>query len=216
MEKLQKRKYSLRQSKEESDLCFHFKKAASLTFKREESIWPSPLGTASKMSLRKVIEVGSGDQNSHKWRISLSEDVYDSFIAHNHSTDVAQKVFSEGSLFSPQLFGKFFDPADAFPLWEFESESLLLRLQNSSRSSTVDWFETKSEYALKAELPVGARKCELEVCNQKVKVIEISGSRRGRENDTNDWKLDRWWEYGYVRRLELPKDAKLEKYGSLH
>ncbi|KAG1347278.1 22.3 kDa class VI heat shock protein [Cocos nucifera] len=163
------------------------------------------------MSPRRVLEVRPGDQDSQKWRVSLSEDAFDSFIA--RGGDAARKVFGEGSLFSPLLFGKFFDPADAFPLWEFDSETLLAGLRSASKTS-VDWDETDSEYFLRAELP-GARNCDVEIRGEKGKVIEISGKWRGRESDSRDWKTDRWWEHGYVRRLELPENAnwrKMEAY----
>ncbi|KAF3453541.1 hypothetical protein FNV43_RR03981 [Rhamnella rubrinervis] len=62
-----------------------------------------------------------------------------------------QKVFGDGSLFSPLLLGKYFDPSDAFPLWEFESEILSSNLRSLGQS-TVDWFQTDQDYVLKAEL----------------------------------------------------------------
>ncbi|WOL07442.1 22.3 kDa class VI heat shock protein-like [Canna indica] len=155
------------------------------------------------MPIRRPIEVRSGaDPNSQKWRIPLAEDAFDSFLA--HGGDAARRVFGDGSLFSPLLFGKFFDPGDAFPLWEIESEALFSK-------NSVDWFGTDSEYVLKAELPVGARKCDVEVCGQKEKVIEISGVWRGKEVDAREWKNGRWWEHGFVRRLELPVDANWKK-----
>lgn len=91
------------------------------------------------------------DQTPHKWCISLPEDVFKRFLSQGNPTVL--KVFGEGSLFSPLLFGKFFDPSDAFPLWDFESESLLSNLRSSGKS-TVDWFQTEQAYVLKAELPV--------------------------------------------------------------
>jgi hypothetical protein len=36
----------------------------------------------------------------------------------------ALAMFAEGSLLSPYLFSKLFDPSNAFPLWEFELELL--------------------------------------------------------------------------------------------
>ncbi|XP_008793750.2 22.3 kDa class VI heat shock protein isoform X2 [Phoenix dactylifera] len=163
------------------------------------------------MSPRRVLEVRPGDQDSQKWRMSLSEDAFDSFIARDG--DAARKVFGEGSLFSPLLFGKFFDPADAFPLWDFDSDNLLSGLRSASKTS-VDWHERDSEFVLRAELP-GARNCDVEICGEKGKVIEISGKWRGRESDSRDWRTGRWWEHGYVRRLELPENAnwrKIEAY----
>lgn len=101
-------------------------------------------------SSRKQLEVHTGDQAPHKWCISLGEEVFKRFIFQGSPT--VHKVFNEGSLFSPLLFGKFFDPSDAFPLWEFESDVLLSNLRSSGRS-TVDWLQTDHEYVLKAELP---------------------------------------------------------------
>lgn len=50
------------------------------------------------------------------------------------------------------------------------------------------------------------------------KVVEISGQwnqQLMRESKNNDWRSGNWWEFGYVRRLELPEDAdwrKVEAY----
>lgn len=102
------------------------------------------------MASRKQLEVHSGDQTPQKWCISLGEEVFKRFISQGSPT--VHKVFNEGSLFSPLLFGKFFDPSDAFPLWEFESDILLSNLRSSGQS-TVDWSQTDQDYVLKAELP---------------------------------------------------------------
>ncbi|GKV15723.1 hypothetical protein SLEP1_g26482 [Rubroshorea leprosula] len=97
------------------------------------------------------LEVHSAEEkNPQKWRISLPEEVFRRFLSQDNQT--VDKVFAEGSLFSPLLFGKFFDPSDAFPLWEFEADSLLSNLRNSGKS-TVDWFQTDQAYVLKAEVP---------------------------------------------------------------
>jgi HSP20 family molecular chaperone IbpA len=45
---------------------------------------------------------------------------------------------------------------------------------------------------------------------EKGKVVEISGQWKQQQRDqskTKDWRSGQWWEYGYVRRLELPEDA---------
>ncbi|MQL86379.1 hypothetical protein Taro_018912 [Colocasia esculenta] len=55
-----------------------------------------------------------GDHNTQKWCMSLREDVFSGFFA--WGGEVVHAVFREGSLFSPMLLGKIFDPADAFPL----------------------------------------------------------------------------------------------------
>lgn len=102
------------------------------------------------MTSHKQLEVHTGDQTPQKWCISLGEDVFKRFVA--QGTPTVHRVFKEGSLFSPLLFGKFFDPSDAFPLWEFESDILLSNLRSSGQS-TVDWFQTDEDYVLKAELP---------------------------------------------------------------
>lgn len=43
---------------------------------------------------------------------------------------------------APYCLGSFFDPSDAFPLWEFESEALLSGLWSVSKTS-VDFWELK-------------------------------------------------------------------------
>jgi HSP20 family molecular chaperone IbpA len=45
---------------------------------------------------------------------------------------------------------------------------------------------------------------------EKGKVVEISGQWKQQQRDQSkikDWRSGQWWEYGYVRRLELPEDA---------
>ncbi|XP_022735393.1 21.7 kDa class VI heat shock protein-like [Durio zibethinus] len=150
------------------------------------------------------LEVQTEDQAPQKWCISLAEDVFKRFLSQGCPT--VHKVFGEGSLFSPLLFGKFFDPSDAFPLWDFESDSLLSNLRHSGKS-TVDWFQTDHAYVLKAELP-GVGKTNVQIHVGKGKIVEISGQlKQQREFKTKDWRSCNWWEYGYVRRLELPEDA---------
>lgn len=102
------------------------------------------------MASRKQLEVHTGDHAPQKWCVSLGEEVFKRFLTKGSPAD--HKVFNEGSLFSPLLFGKFFDPSDAFPLWEFESDILLSNLRSSGQS-TVDWSQTDQGYVLKAELP---------------------------------------------------------------
>lgn len=44
------------------------------------------------------------------------------------------------------------------------------------------------------------------------KIVEISGQyKQQREGKAKDWRSENWWEYGYVRRLELPEDADWRK-----
>ncbi|KAF8410939.1 hypothetical protein HHK36_003476 [Tetracentron sinense] len=160
------------------------------------------------MSGKKKLEVISEDRTPQKWCVSLREDVFDSFIS--QGSPIVQKVFSDGSLFSPLLFGKFFDPSDAFPLWEFESDNLLSGLRSSGKS-TVDWFETDTDYVLTSELP-GVGMCNAQVSVENKKVVEISGQwKQHRESNSNDWRNGNWWELGYVRRLELPENADWRK-----
>ncbi|KAK9101019.1 hypothetical protein Scep_024449 [Stephania cephalantha] len=111
------------------------------------------------MSLKKQpLEVIKSEdhQSPKKWCISLMEDKFNSFISQGDHP-LVHKVFGAGSLFSPFLFRKYFDPSDAFPLWEFGSDILSSSssVQNGGRSA-VEWFETDKEYGLKAELPVFA------------------------------------------------------------
>ncbi|KAI3883849.1 hypothetical protein MKW92_032966 [Papaver armeniacum] len=156
------------------------------------------------MSCRKQLEVRSEDRNPQKWSVPLREEIFGNFISKGNPT--VSKVFGVGSLFSPLLFGKFFDPSDAFPLWEFESDVLLSSLRESHQS-TVDWSETDKEYVVKAELP-GQGKNNVQVSVENGNVVEISGQwKQRKESDANDWRSGHWWESGYARRLELPENA---------
>ena len=101
-------------------------------------------------SSNKKVEVILDDQTPNKWCVSLGDETFKRFFTMTNPT--VHKVFGDGSLFSPMLFGKFFDPSDAFPLWEFESDVLLSHLR-SSNQTTVDWHHTDEGYVLKAEIP---------------------------------------------------------------
>ncbi|KAJ1263526.1 hypothetical protein BS78_09G192200 [Paspalum vaginatum] len=157
---------------------------------------------------RRAIEVRlQPDGAAPKWRMSLLENTFSGF----QQDAAARAVFAEGSLFSPFLFGKFFDPADAFPLWEFEPEVLLAALRHGGAArTTVDWAETDSEYYLRADIP-GGRRCDVEVSGDAMKVIDISGLWRAPPADGRDWRAGRWWEHGFVRRVELPEEAEWRK-----
>ncbi|XP_010520872.1 PREDICTED: 21.7 kDa class VI heat shock protein [Tarenaya hassleriana] len=161
------------------------------------------------------VEIHGEDKTANKWSVALGEEVFWRFLSGGGGgAAVAWKVFGEGSLFSPFLFGKYFDPSDAFPLWEFESEVLLSHLRSSGQCK-VNWFQTDHAYVLKAELP-GNEKNNVRVYVDKGKVVEISGQwkqqTQGEMNNkkttgTKDWRSGQWWECGYVRRLELPGDG---------
>ncbi|KAK8507370.1 hypothetical protein V6N13_141391 [Hibiscus sabdariffa] len=158
------------------------------------------------------LEVQTEDQTPHKWCISLTEDEFKRLLSQGNPT--VHKVFGEGSLFSPLLFGKFFDPSDAFPLWDFESDRLLSNLRNSGKSS-VDWFQTNQAYVLKAELP--GKTSNVQIYVETGKIVEIFGQLKllQRESQNKDWRSCNWWEYAYVRMLELPEDAdwrRIEAY----
>ncbi|KAI9186016.1 hypothetical protein LWI28_013030 [Acer negundo] len=147
-------------------------------------------------------------KNPEKWCVLLGEDVFKKFICQGNPT--VHKVFGDGSLFSPLLFGKFFDPSDAFPLWEFESDILLSHLRSTGQT-TVDWLQTDQAYVLKAELP-GVGKNQVQVLVENGKIVEISGQwKQIKESMKKDWRSGHWWEFGYVRRLELPEDADWRK-----
>ncbi|XP_028093346.1 21.7 kDa class VI heat shock protein-like [Camellia sinensis] len=164
------------------------------------------------MSGCRQLEVRSEDRTPQKWCVPMTEDVFGTLIS--KGSPMAHTVFGDGSLFSPLLFGKFFDPSDAFPLWEFESSVLLSRLR-SCNQSTVDWSQTDVDYVLKAELP-GVGKSSVQIYVEDGKVVEISGQwKQQNESKTKDWRSGHWWENGYVRRLELPDNAdwrKVEAY----
>ena len=66
---------------------------------------------------RRAIEVrllpgGGGDAVAPRWRMSLLENTFSGFLQGAGADAAARAVFADGSLFSPFLFGKFFDPAD--------------------------------------------------------------------------------------------------------
>ncbi|KAK9130965.1 hypothetical protein Sjap_011452 [Stephania japonica] len=171
--------------------------------------------TTRQMSLKKQpLEVIKSEdhQSPKKWCISLMEDKFNSFISQGDHP-LVHKVFGAGSLFSPFLFRKYFDPSDAFPLWEFGSDILSSSssVQIGGRSA-VEWLETDKEYVLKAELPGLNNKKQIhnvQVVVEKGKVVEISG--QWRESEVKEWKSGHWWEHGCVRRLELPQDADWRK-----
>ncbi|ESR65380.1 21.7 kDa class VI heat shock protein [Citrus sinensis] len=154
------------------------------------------------------LEVHTDDRTPHKWIVALGEDVFRRFLSQGNPA--VHKAFGDGSLFSPLLFGKFFDPSDAFPLWEFESDVLLSHLQSTGQSS-VDWLQTDQAYVLKAELP-GVGKNQVQVSVENGKIVEISGQwKEQRDPRAKDWRSGHWWEHGFVRRLELPEDADWRK-----
>ncbi|KAK6154391.1 hypothetical protein DH2020_008639 [Rehmannia glutinosa] len=156
-------------------------------------------------SSSKEIEIQFEDPNPQKWCHPLKEEVFASFMSKENST-----VFKTGSLFSPFLFGKFFDPSDAFPLWEFESDVLLP--PNSSGKRSVDWYQTDTDFVLLAEIPGQGNKNSLQVCVENGKILEISGQwRQQKDGGTKGWKSSHWWEHGYVRRLELPEQTDWRK-----
>uniref|UniRef100_J3M8L3 Uncharacterized protein n=1 Tax=Oryza brachyantha TaxID=4533 RepID=J3M8L3_ORYBR len=168
-----------------------------------------------------------------RWRMSLLENTFSAFLQQSGGgagaeAAAARAVFGEGSLFSPFLFGKFFDPADAFPLWEFEPEVLLAALRRGART-TVDWAETDSEYYLRADIP-GGRKCDVEVSgDDAMRVVDISGLWRAPAPDGRDWRAGRWgigigesmaaFLSGLqpnVRRNQREKDRDTTKQGNKH
>ncbi|KAL3576772.1 hypothetical protein D5086_022055 [Populus alba] len=123
-------------------------------------------------------------------------------------SSIVHKIFGEGSLFSPLLFGKYFDPSDAFPLWEFESDVLLSNLRSSGKTN-IDWFQTDDAYVLKADLSAGVENNTVQFFVENGKIMEISGQWKPKrdQSKTKDWRSGNWWEHGYVRRLEIPGDA---------
>ncbi|GAB4846222.1 hypothetical protein Ancab_025219 [Ancistrocladus abbreviatus] len=156
------------------------------------------------MASTKQIDVILNDRTPHKWIMPLTEDAFQAFISQGNQ--VVRKVFGDGSLFSPMLFGKFFDPSDAFPLWEFEADVLLSNLRRSGHNA-VDWFKLDKEYVLKGELP-GVGEDTVHICFENGRVLEISGLwKHHREPSTRDWRSVQWWEHGFVRRIELPENA---------
>ncbi|KAL3647090.1 hypothetical protein CASFOL_008058 [Castilleja foliolosa] len=162
------------------------------------------------MTSSKQLDIQFEDhRNQKKWCYPLREDVFATV-----ANPTVHKIFGAGSFFSPLLFGKFFDPSDAFPLWEFDPDLLLPNPHNSSHRP-LDWFQTDTDYVLKAQLPAGTSNNIVQVCIENGKILEINGQfRQQKEKDesrTKDWKMNHWWEHGYVRRLELPDQADSRK-----
>ena len=57
-------------------------------------------------------------------------------------------------------------------------------------------------------IKAGVGKTNVQIHVGKGKIVEISGQlKQQRESMTKDWRSSNWWEYGYVRRLELPEEA---------
>ncbi|XP_071725838.1 21.7 kDa class VI heat shock protein isoform X2 [Rutidosis leptorrhynchoides] len=84
------------------------------------------------------------------------------------------------------------------------------------KNPCVDWFQTDACYILKSELPeLGNSNIHVSVENGNV--IEISGLWKHKQEarTTTDWRTGKWWEHGFVRRLELPENTdwkKIEAY----
>ncbi|KAL8506116.1 hypothetical protein ACS0TY_017105 [Phlomoides rotata] len=149
------------------------------------------------MSSGKQVEIQFEDPNPQKWCHPLKEDVFARLMSKENPL-----VYKAGSLFSPFLFGKFFDPSDAFPLWEFESD-VLLPSSNSNTQRNLDWYQTDTDYVLKAEIP--GSNSSVQVIVENGKILEISGQwKQHKDSRKKDWRSSHWWEEGYVRRIELP------------
>ncbi|KZV22909.1 21.7 kDa class VI heat shock protein [Dorcoceras hygrometricum] len=162
------------------------------------------------MASSKQLDIRFEDPNPRKWCHPLKEDVFAALMSQENST--VQKILGAGSFFDPLLFGKFFDPSDAFPLWEFEADSLMLSNPHSSNKNNVDWFQTDSDYVLITQLHGIDNSNSIEVCVENGKVIEISGQYwRQPRDQPSEWKSSQWWDHGYVRRLELPEKTDWKK-----
>ncbi|CAN8243745.1 unnamed protein product [Cochlearia groenlandica] len=160
---------------------------------------------ASNSSGSLKLEIHTDDKSPGKWSVPLGDEVFRRFLNSGGALEI-KAVFGEGTLFSPFLFGKYFDPSDAFPLWDFEAEVLLKSLRSLGQCR-VDWSQTDLAFVLKSDLPVVAKNNVQVYVNGNV--MEISGQWNINKKVAvnGDWRSGRWWEYGYVRRLELPGDA---------
>lgn len=56
-----------------------------------------------------------------------------------------------------------------------------------------------------------ARSVEVAVCGEKENLIEVSGIWKAGNPTGRDWRSRKWWEYGFVRRLEVADDADCRK-----
>ncbi|XP_073131107.1 21.7 kDa class VI heat shock protein [Henckelia pumila] len=156
----------------------------------------------------KQLEIRFEDPNPQKWCHPLKEDGFAALMSQENPT--VDKIFGAGSFFSPWLFGKFFDPSDAFPIWEFEADALLSN-PHCSNMHNVEWFQTDSDYVLIAQLLGIDHSNNIQVCVENGKVIEINGRYWRPQREPREWKSGHWWEHGYVRRLELPEKTDWKK-----
>ncbi|KAF2575451.1 hypothetical protein F2Q70_00004976 [Brassica cretica] len=140
--------------------------------------------TSSSGSLK--LEIYTEDKTPGKWSVPLSEEVFRRFLSGAGGSEKA--VFSEGSIFSPFLFGKYFDPSDAFPLWEFEADVLLANLRSVGQCR-VDWSQIDQTYVLISDLPVVGKNNVQVYVDVKGQMMEISGQ----------WNINK---NGGQRRLE--------------
>lgn len=149
--------YSLKKYRRNLFYMFYYQNSFSFTIREKASklslYTKKPHNFVEKKlmaSSNKKFEVILDDQTPNKWCVSLGDETFKRFFSMTNPT--VHKVFGDGSLFSPMLFGKFFDPSDAFPLWEFEPDVLLSHVR-SSNQTTVDWHHTDEGCMLKAEIP---------------------------------------------------------------
>lgn len=138
------------------------------------------LMTSSSGSLK--LEIHSDDKTPGKWSVPLGEDVFRRFLSGGGGSEKA--VFGEGSIFSPFLFGKYFDPSDAFPLWDFEAEVLLASLRSLGQCR-VDWSQTDQAYLLKSDLPG--------IYFLRTILLFIFSLFKLHQRKIN-WHLIRWWQ----------------------
>nr|XP_043621927.1 21.7 kDa class VI heat shock protein isoform X2 [Erigeron canadensis] len=100
---------------------------------------------------------------------------------------------------------------DVFASFISKGGVLLAHLHNPC----VNWLQTEACYVLNSELPK-LENNSLRVCVENGKVLEISGLYKPKgDSRATDWRSGKWWEHGFVRRLELPENAdgkKIEAY----
>lgn len=60
------------------------------------------------------------------------------------------------------------------------------------------------------------KNCNVQIYADSEKVVEISGQWKQQTRESKmEWRSGNWWEYGFVRRLEMPEDAdcrRIEAY----
>eukprot|EP00253_Pinus_taeda_P005689 PITA_05689 len=135
----------------------------------------------------------------------LTEASFNSFFSLRR--DVLDTYFRSGYLFNPFVFGRFTDPSDPFPLWNYTPYTIWPRDTASLSKSRVDWSQTDDRIFMRADLP-GLKKDDVNVAVENGRVFKISG--QWNHNNRPDGCAE-WWKAEYLRRFLLPDNGDIEQ-----